>query len=617
MRVDASQLLASGGIKLKASTGSGLDSLRKGDVLRAEVVSRDKSGTLTLKMENGHSFSAKLGTDLRLSVGDMLALEVMEKDNDRVSLSFSSAETTEDEVTLAERNVGRGGSTENLTPYKNKLSELGMPATDKSAALMRDLMALNPKLTLDEAAFLVSNKLTSDPDIMQAALRMLANGEKTDALIAKLISSMGDSGFASPDATATQKTQNTAPLTNLLAAIVKNSTSLADALNNLNKVPSSGSQGIITQSGGNMQTNVINVAENLSQAVNNNEATAQSNVGKMQQLQGVQVAEATTLPAAATGENLGNNSPLAGHNGLVNPDSQQPASPLTPQTPNPAEMPQPAASGGANMAAEANPALQTPGAAETAQPPNTDLRSMVAQLLSQVPEFSGTPHSALERFSEMLIRVAGDTVGAAEGETLETQLEKLFTKIGARDANAGTHLREAREELFARLAMLEEAISNGSGNTKAEMLNQTHRLMDHVRTLNNIEQFVYMQMPISLNDQRKSAELYIFKRKGRRQADPDNVNILMAIDLEYMGRWEALLNIKGKDVSLNMEVRGEAEKKHFSENTVLLHRMLDEEGFKLVGTNIKLFKEETTPLTALTAVERLQGKKQTGIDIRW
>ncbi|MCL2221170.1 MAG: hypothetical protein FWC20_02590 [Oscillospiraceae bacterium] len=616
MRVDTSQLLATGGIKLKAGTGSGLDSLRKGDVLRAEVVSRDKSGMLTLKMENGHSFSAKLDTGLRLSVGDALVLEVMEKDNDRISLSFSSAETAEDDLSLAERSIVREFSDKSLAPYASKLSELGMPVNEKSAALMRDLMALNPKLTLDEAAFLVSNKLTDDPDIMQAALRMLASGEKTDALIAKLISSMGEPSIANPEAT---QTQNTAPLTNLLAAIVKNSSSLMEALNHLNQAPSSGSQGIITQSEGNMQTNVINVAENLSQVGNNSEIATQQGTAQTQQPQVLQGTQASTLPGTLIGENFSNNMPTgepAIGDGLARPANVQTATMPTPLGDGFARPDVPQAA--TPLAAEppVGDGLASPGS-PLSQNPESGLRSMVVQLLSQVPEFSGTPHSALERFSEMLLRVAGDTVGAADGETLEAQIEKLFTKIDAGGANAGTELRHAREELFARLAMLEEAVSSSNQNTKTELLSQTHRLMDHVRTLNNIEQFVYMQMPVSQNDQRKSAELYIFKRKGRRQADSENVNILMAIDLEFMGRWEALLNIKGKDVTLNMEVRGETEKKHFGENTVLLHRLLDEDGFRLVATNIKLFKEETTPLNALTALDRYQGKKQTGIDIKW
>jgi len=609
MRVDATQLLATGGVKLRAGAGSGLDTLRKGDMIRTEVISKDNAGVLTLKMESGHTFNAKLGKEMNLSAGDTLVLEVLERDNAQVSLAYSSAERAEDDISLVQRSIVRNFADKSLAPQAMKLSELSMPVTEKAAQMMRELMALNPKLTLDEAAFLVSNKLTDDPNIMQAALKMLAGGEKTDALIAKLMPSMGDMDSQSADASQSKNFTNAAPLTNLLATIIKNSSSLIDALSHLKQAHSLKGQDIITQGEGGLQTNVGNVKENLSQPGIKNEFKMPVETLQTQQSQGTQTAGAKTPPA----ENFTNSSPIAPMLDASFESKQPGAAPLLQtQAGKSEDVTQLKAPSGS---IEQGNALQSKVPA-TLQP--STLANMVTELLSQVPEFSGTPHTALERFSEMLLRVAGDTFGGtAESETLEMQLEKLFTRIGVGDADTGTHLRQAREELFARLAMLEEAISSSAQQKGADILSQTHRLIDHVRTLNNIEQFVYMQMPVLVNDKQKSAELYIFKRKGRRQVDPDNVNILMAIDLEFMGRWEALLNIKGKGVTLNMEVRGEREKEHFNENTVMLHRLLDEDGFKLVGTNIKLLSEETTPLTALNAVERYQGKTQTGIDIKW
>ena len=71
-----------------------------------------------------------------------------------------------------------------------------------------------------------------------------------------------------------------------------------------------------------------------------------------------------------------------------------------------------------------------------------------------------------------------------------------------------------------------------------------------------------------------------------------------------MGHWEAMINFRNKDVSIQMEVSGEKEKEHFSENTVMLHEMLAEAGFKLVNTDIKYTKLETTPLTALSSLKK-------------
>jgi hypothetical protein len=157
-----------------------------------------------------------------------------------------------------------------------------------------------------------------------------------------------------------------------------------------------------------------------------------------------------------------------------------------------------------------------------------------------------------------------------------------------------------------------------SPSARAEMLEQTQRVMEHVRILNNIDQFVYMQLPVQLGNERQNADLYLFKKKGGKRVDPDNINILLALDLQHLGHWESLINIKSKDVSIKMEVAGAAEKDYFSAHTVLLHNMLHDAGFKLVNTDISYSKEEeeTTPLSALAAFDKYSSSQIKKIDFK-
>jgi len=601
MRVDASNVLAQGGVKIKAGNDS-TDSLKKGDVIRAEVVSSDKSGTLALKMENGQSFSAKLGLDVKLSPGDVILLEVTENDKGQVSLVYKGLDNTGDDLSMGEKNLVRDFSDKSLAPFASKLAEFKMPVTEESARIMRELVQQNPGISLDEAAFLASNKLAGNESLVKAALAMIAGGDKTDAMIAKLLSLANEQ--TSPLETGTDarnanqaftgNTANSAPLTDLLTTIVKSFAGVFTAPEQGTGTPGEVTQTIITQPNANMQTNaqeiLLNQAKESTQtlqqegiATPQNELTAAVNLG--------QNSGSNTVPGTITPQEPGVNP----QGSLINEPVLSPESAQT------------------NISEENAPKT----AQQPAQQPTQEMGNVVARLLSDIPEFSGTPQSALQRFSQMLLRVAADTQETANNtEALANQLDKLFTKVGKNDADAGARLRDAREELFTRLSLIEESISRAAQPARAEMLVQTQKLMDHVRLLNSIEQFVYMQLPVQLSEEKKSADLYVFKRKGRKNADPDNVNILLAIDLEFMGHWEALVNIKNKEVSIQMEVPGQSEKDHFNSNTVLLHNMLDEAGFKLVSTNIKFSEEETTPLTALTTLDRYSGGKQGIIDFK-
>lgn len=141
------------------------------------------------------------------------------------------------------------------------------------------------------------------------------------------------------------------------------------------------------------------------------------------------------------------------------------------------------------------------------------------------------------------------------------------------------------------------------------------KLPDDMKPPSNIEQIAHIQLPVQLSEERKTADLYVFKRKGNKRADSEDVNILLVIDLEFLGHWEALLNIKNREVSVQMEVSGKVEKEQFNSNTVMLHSMLHEVGFRLVSVNIKISDEETTPLTALSALDRYMGIRESIIDI--
>jgi len=615
MRVDASQVLGQGGVKIKAGTGSVTDSLKEGDVVRAGVLSSSKDGTVSLKMENGQNFSAKLGADVKLSPGDVILLEVTGKEKDQISLSFKGVETAEEDLSVSQQSLVKDFSDKSLAPYASKLAELNIPVSEETARVMRELIAQNPGLSLDEAAFLASNKLTGDESLMKAALTALATGEKTDAMIARLLSLAGeqaslsdqepavrtvDTGTGVTDASLPGKdtpvfavsTANAAPLTELLTTIVKSFSGIFTVPVQVEQTPSSNIQTIITQPDANMQTNEENDQEILTTGGQKGE-----NNPVEQNISGSRQAEIPVPGTAATATAAVGTTGTQGDATVLPSPGTQGSDPY-------------ASSASGTITAEGRGEQPAP-AGQTRQP----MGDVVARLLSNLPEFSGTPQSALQRFSEMLLRIAGENPGAANTtEDLAAQLDKLFTKIGRSDTDAGARLLDARQELYARLALIEEAISSASQPARAEMLVQTHKLMDHVRLLNSIEQFVYMQLPVQLSEERKTADLYVFKRKGGKRADPENVNILLAIDLEHMGHWEALLNIKNKDVSIQMEVPGEAEKEHFNSNTVLLHQMLDEAGFKLVSTNIKFSEVETTPLTALSAFDRYTGGKQGIID---
>ena len=603
MKIDPSQILVQGGLRISPEKGTFTDTLRNGERIRAEVLSLRDDNTVEMKLDDGKVFSARLDSDVTLFPGDKMLLEVVGRDDGNVVLSIVGDESRDIPYNELLKLV-RDFEDKSLAYMAKGLADLNLPVNESTAKMMREILQQNPGMKLEEAAFLASNKLFGDENLTKAALSLLADGAKTDAIIERLLNMLVSSETVS-DAAETQYSQdltqqsenaNSAPLTDLMTHIEKST------MNN---------GVIITHNDTDLQsTNAIKNANILQNSIINDDS--------------LEIADKTPLITDVSDEKSGISGGSPAEENMIKPSDERAPASLPAQnehipsarSDNTSFIPN-----NANVESNIESNIKSNPAPDSFSPlnnENSQIAKTIANAISELPEFRDSPPEAVTKFSNMLVRVAEESKHIAGGDTdkLKNLLESLFTRIERFDENAGDRLRTAKEELFARLAFIEEAISKASPPAKAEMLEQTRGLMDHVRLLNNIGQFTYMQFPVRIGDENKTAELYLFKRKGGRKPDPENVNILLAIDLENMGRWEALVNIRKKDVSIQMEVAGEQEKEFFSDNTVLLYNMLAEAGFKLTSTSISFSEAETTPLTALKTLNRYTAGRAGHIDFR-
>ncbi|MCL2151648.1 MAG: flagellar hook-length control protein FliK [Oscillospiraceae bacterium] len=582
MKVDRALIHEQGGLRSGAKADAlFVDSLETGDRIEALVMSGDGKSHIVMKTDNGQIVRARLGEGLNLLPGVKILLEVSGKEGEVISLSIiDNGEIPGYVQDYVDGKSGQAGTfaDENLATLISKLEELNIPVNVETAHAMRELIERYPSMTLDEAAFLASNGLSGDEDLIRSALAYLSGGEKMDAIFARLFKLMDQPGQTNwgslyvddNDKQPFRKIENAASHSFIDMGSIDSYSPIEPTHQvGIARFPEAPLADWLVRVDG----NTAHVDYAVERGNQRHEADIQKkNAGSLENTQGLDIEDERNTEKSNVAPDSG------AIRQFITEGQREPTLP------------------------------DAPASAPTGR--------MIVEFLSELPEFRDTPTPILRRFSEMLLRISEDNVEtlSANDGNLAALLDKLFINIKRDDRDSGRRLKNAREELYARLALIEEEISRRAPLPKQAMLEQTRRLLDRARLFSNLDQFAYAQIPVIMGEMRKTAELYVFKRKDVKRVDPENVNVLLALELENMGHWEALINFRNRDVSIQMDVRAKEEKEYFSENSVLLHEMLAEAGFKLVNLDINHKMKETTPLTALISLNRYLSERKGMID---
>ncbi|MDR3209096.1 MAG: flagellar hook-length control protein FliK, partial [Oscillospiraceae bacterium] len=538
---------------------------------------------------------------------------------------------------------GGAAADRELAMYAARCAALNLPATPETAVKIRGLLTQNPDLTLDEAVFLAANDIPASAETVPAA-RGLLSGAKTGELLdllRDLIQTMGDGADAPREAS-----DSAVPAAAERMQADGETVSRAGEMPRETAVPRDMPRG---DTAGRAELSAW--LETFLPAA---EPSARDEVPVR-----ADVASGEEIPArednAAQAEAL--------------PRAQNPARAQNPETARADDMVRGAvASGAADIpgADEAARGIGTPPrdadvlvsekivpeeTARQEQPQREPVREQVrgeirralTELFAERPEFKGVPAKRVSELAGVLADVVEDArellrdtappraetapnvpraLAPAEksAETLTAEklaafVDKLFTRTEGNGGD-GAALRKARAELLTRLTLVEETAARSELPGRAAVTEQTRRLTNHVSVLSDIEQYAYVQLPVTLAQERKTAELYVYKRnRNGRRIDPNDANLLLALELTNMGHWEAFVNVRGKEVSVKMTTESEGARSVLEAAGAKLHGLLSEAGYKLSGMKVTCSGAETTPLTAMQILRANEVERVRGIDL--
>lgn len=239
-----------------------------------------------------------------------------------------------------------------------------------------------------------------------------------------------------------------------------------------------------------------------------------------------------------------------------------------------------------------------------------------AQALQQATALNGTAAEAQTSPVQVFNKTDSNPSALKEAVT------ELFVNINSDKLASDLDVKKLHIDLNTKLDMLKAVIqtSNLTGLTGSEGITATTTLLeDSIKLLNqlNSNSILYFQLPVNLSGYNTTAELYVMKRQQKKKRiDPHNTVMFVSLDTNNLGRVETLLDVKGKNVSINLRTEKQQINDFVKENIKHLYSGLANCGYKLVDIKYALIDSPAKPIKLEQLLTKMIDSNYSKVDMR-
>jgi len=232
---------------------------------------------------------------------------------------------------------------------------------------------------------------------------------------------------------------------------------------------------------------------------------------------------------------------------------------------------------------------------------------------------------------DQLVRIVHDTLEEVHTSTeklkaggekeINSILDKLFEKAFF-DTDADKITRQNIKDTFEAIKNIMEfskevlsRVDTQSFKAALPVINevdQAFRFFAQVSTYDAM-----MQIPLKINGEQTTGELYVMKRKGKNKAiNPNNFTLFLALNTASLGCVEAFLNSRDKCVSISVRVEKDELVRLFKENYKVLYDGLMKKGYKLADMKCRVIEEPRTGILNAQENTREYLESKTRVDLK-
>lgn len=598
MRIDGASKTSAAGSANICDLMSRLDT---GDVIRAKVIEITSDEALlrlfdgtSLRAKLAESLDAKPGQTITLSVASktegMLVLETVKNFNGRFDIKPDILKNLLESLQLKPDNKN--------TEVAAELLKAGTPVTKEAVGEALKLMEGAKEMTAEKAVF-ISSKVEDSTGLDPKLAARLLNGDlKLGRLLAELQNILenatenNENTASSPKNTLTAPEASRVPKGQSAGAFPENSGSAESSALNMQQKQACKSDEksiFINRSGADTEAGNQQTAVDANKTARNNTNLNQSNNGVYESSQR---GNAVSDDSRAYFSNNDNASPNGSPDSSINRDGDSDGSAIIHTMKD---------AGNANSGIVKNNTLSKVSAGT-----NAGTTAGVSDEGSESRPAPGAPEDrTVNRRSDPDRRVSdpiSKSINAINDMFVDTDSDMLASELNA---------SKLYRELDSRLDSVKAAIhASEMQQAKADMISGAVNLLgDTIRLMEQLNSggLMYYQMPVKISDNNTTAELYIMKKqKNKKKIDPGDTVMFISLDTVHIGRVETLIDIKNKNISVQMRTESQEISDYIKDYTKDLYNGFSGLGYKLTGIRFKTMDRQADPLMQEKLLEEMR-----------
>ncbi len=211
------------------------------------------------------------------------------------------------------------------------------------------------------------------------------------------------------------------------------------------------------------------------------------------------------------------------------------------------------------------------------------------------------------------LHIQSDRVDKGDASEIKKVLDKFFDKAIIEAENGKieeTDLNSKTKALKEIMEFSQKTLQRLDGASQDRALPVLKEIDQALRFFNQVVTYDAMiQLPLKINRQNTTGELYVMKRKkGRKKIDGENFTLFLSLRTISLGRIESFLNASRKVITVSFRVEQEELVKLVKENHRALYDSLLKKGYKLAELKCRVLDtEESGPLNAARKAQEALG----------